>query len=173
MDLYRNHVNAESVLALCCTMATETYHHWRVFTAGIEGVCIEFELEPLAKTVAAIENVKSGPVNYRKIDELKAMSTSDLESLPFIKRLGYKDEKEWRIVAKSNHGTKEFIDIPIELSWINRIILNPWMPPPLVTNIRGIIKSLPDCSKLSVVTTGLTNSRLWKEAGKAITAPKN
>jgi hypothetical protein len=37
LELYQSHANVGSVLALCCTLATETYHHWKVFTQGIEG----------------------------------------------------------------------------------------------------------------------------------------
>src|ERR1044072_5759088 len=44
MELYRLESGAGSVLALCCTRATETYHHWRVFTDGKEGGCGGFFL---------------------------------------------------------------------------------------------------------------------------------
>jgi len=40
---YKERTNASSVLALCFAEASETYHHWRVFSSGGDGVCIEFD----------------------------------------------------------------------------------------------------------------------------------
>jgi len=168
VELYRNHIGAKSVLALCCTMATETYHHWRVFTSGMEGVCIEFQREPLQQAVNQFQNVSADAVNYLTIDELKALGLNHLHKLPFAKRPGYSDEREWRIVANVFDETKEFMDIPIELSWINRVVLNPWMPPSLVDSLRPILKGIPGARSIEIASSRLTNSKSWKEAGKAL-----
>jgi hypothetical protein len=47
MSEYRRIKQAKSVLALCFTTAPETYHHWRVFSHGGDGVCIEFDHQKL------------------------------------------------------------------------------------------------------------------------------
>lgn len=70
IELYRNRIQAKSVLALCCAMASETYHHWRVFTQGIEGVCLELERVPLSRALNAIEDVTAGKVDYLRIKDL-------------------------------------------------------------------------------------------------------
>ncbi len=171
MDLYRNHVEAQSVVALCCTMATETYHHWKIFTQGIEGVCIEFERQPLARALNALPNVTARPVEYLKIDDLKRMTADDVERIPFVKRLGYRDEREWRVVAQCPDTTAEYRDVPIDLAHINRITLNPWMPPSLADNLRAIIKGIDGCARISVVASKLTNSREWKDAGRGVFEP--
>jgi len=168
MDLYRNHIDAKSVLALCCTMATETYHHWRVFTQGTEGVCIEFERVPLSRDLDSRPDLKTGAVEYLLIDELRTHGAGGIERLPFVKRRGYRDEREWRIIAKSRDQTKEFLDVPIDLAWINRVILNPWTPPSLGDNLRSIMKSIPGCSKLKIESSSLTNSKAWKAAGLSL-----
>ncbi|WP_395622543.1 DUF2971 domain-containing protein [Sphingomonas daechungensis] len=168
MELYRNHLKAKSVLALCFTMAPETYHHWRIFTTGMEGVCLEFRRVPLQESLNETANAWAGPVDYLKIEELKAFGPNDLQKLPFVKRLGYRDEREWRIISQIADETKEFVDIPIQLEWINRIVLNPWIPPALVDNLRPILKTLIGSTSIEVASSRLTNSKAWKDAGKAL-----
>jgi hypothetical protein len=40
---YKRLKHAVAVLALCFTESDETYHHWKVFSHGKDGVCIEFD----------------------------------------------------------------------------------------------------------------------------------
>src|SRR3990167_8422654 len=58
MELFRSQANAGSVLALCCTLATETYHHWRIFTQGMEGICIEFERRSLESKLSTVNGIQ-------------------------------------------------------------------------------------------------------------------
>ena len=167
MDLYRDHIAAKSVLALCCTMAAETYHHWRIFTQGIEGVCIEFERESLSVALEK-RNIVARAVEYVLIRDLKRYGAQEIDRLPFVKRRGYSDEREWRAIAKCTDEIKEFLDVPINLTWINRLVLNPWMPPSLVDNLRSIIKKIDGCSSLKVESSRLTNSKAWKDAGRRL-----
>ena len=168
MELYRSAKNVEATLALCCTMATETYHHWRIFTQGMEGVCIEFDRLALSRSLSADTEVQFGRVKYVNVGGLEAMGTADVDQLPFLKRLGFRDEREWRVLVNCMEPAKHTYDVEIELSAIKRIILNPWLPPPLSANLRGIIRKIPGCEKLKIESSGLTNSTRWKAAGKNI-----
>lgn len=170
MDIYRNHIKANSIFALCCTMATETYHHWRVFTQGTEGVYIEFERESLSRSLNKLQGIISGPVKYLLIKDLKSLE-EDVDILPFVKRKGYKDEREWRIIAKCSTTDEDLLDIPIDLTWINRVVLNPWIPPALGNNLRSIMRGIPGCSKIKIESSRLTNSSAWKAAGQKLLAP--
>lgn len=165
MDLYRAKTSSPSVLALCCTMAKETYHHWRVFTSGIDGVSIEFHREPLERAVKQQTGFRAGPVNYMGVHALEQSTASGIEILPFVKREGYSDEREWRIIAKCDE-VREYADLPIELDWINTITFNPWMPPSLTENLRGIIHQIAPDAKIPLRASSLTNSRAWKDAGR-------
>lgn len=167
MELYKAHKKAEAVLALCCTKAAETYHHWRVFTQGIEGICIELYRDKLAASL--ISPVIEGSVDYLLVSELAALTpVVDADRLPFIKRNGFSDEREWRIITTSSEVAKQAQDVPIRLDMIRRIILNPWMPPSLANSVRKTIKSIRDCEKLKVESSRLTNSPSWKAAGKKL-----
>ena len=42
MAEYKRLKQAKTVLALCFAETAETYHHWRVFSHGADGVCLEF-----------------------------------------------------------------------------------------------------------------------------------
>lgn len=44
---YKEKKELQSVLALCFTKESETYHHWRVFSSGASGACINFNPEQL------------------------------------------------------------------------------------------------------------------------------
>jgi hypothetical protein len=51
LALYREKRNLKSLLAVCFTQTTETYHHWRVFAGGSSGVCIRFKRTKLLKAI--------------------------------------------------------------------------------------------------------------------------
>src|SRR3954469_16827194 len=71
MAEYKRHKNAETVLALCFTSQNETYHHWRGFCHGSDGVRIEFDREPLVAAFKRKRDVRSGPMNYRTIKDVR------------------------------------------------------------------------------------------------------
>src|SRR6185437_17104819 len=43
LEQYKLKRKLKTVLALCFSMAQETYHHWSVFADGSAGVCIQFK----------------------------------------------------------------------------------------------------------------------------------
>jgi hypothetical protein len=169
MELYREKSSSKSVLALCCTMASETYHHWRVFSAGIEGVCIEFRREPLEEAVRRTSGFRAGPVEYLRVKDLEALESRDFTRIPFIKRNGYSDEKEWRVIAETAE-IAEFMDFEIQIDWISSITFNPWIPPSLADNLRTVIREVCPGLKAPLRSSSLTSSRQWKEAGKRLFA---
>ena len=168
LELYRQKMGFGSVQALCCTMATETYHHWKVFTQGNEGVCIEIDRVGLERSLDLNACVQTRPVEYLKVKELEALDATDLNRLPFVKREGYGDEREWRILSHSEEQQKQTMEVPFDLNLINRIVFNPWIPDSLVENLRYIVKGLPGCKVLKIERSRLTNSARWKDAGKKI-----
>ncbi len=97
LEVYRQRVAVKSIYALCCTMGTERYHHWWIFAHGPLGICIEFRRPPLQRSLNRIANVTARPVRYIKMDELNDATGCRRKDLPFIKRIGYRDEREWRI----------------------------------------------------------------------------
>lgn len=168
MELYRSHARVGSVLALCCTLATETYHHWRVFTQGMEGICLEFERSLLENDLYDVPGIEMSKIDYLKVSDLEALSPAEAHRLPYVKREGFSDEREWRIVLTCDEDAVMAKAAPIKLPSINRILLNPWMPTALADNLRGIIRRIPGCESMKIEASRLTNSERWKSAGKAL-----
>ena len=160
--------NIPRLFASCFTQATETYHHWKVFTQGIDGVCLEFNRQALESSIRADDNLRCGPMEYMLIRELEELRFDEVDRLPFVKRRGFSDEREWRVLAEGKEPLATFYPLSFQLSAINRIILNPWMPDPLVADLRAMLKALPGLTSTTVSSSRLINSKQWKEAGRSV-----
>jgi hypothetical protein len=169
VKLYRRFISAKSVYAMCCTMSPERYHHWRVFTDkdAADGVCIEFRRKPLQAALNRMRNVRAQRVNYIPLKDLRASGPYGAEELPFIKRVGYRDEREWRILATSPDPQKALFEIPFSVNWVHRIILNPWMIERDRESARSMLKPLIR-KPARITATYLRNSAEWKRLGKAL-----
>jgi hypothetical protein len=162
MSAFKARTNAQSVLALCFAEAFETYHHWRVFSHGSDGVCIELDKGALTASLAEDRRIRYGTVTYRKIDDV-TVNGVETEDLPFVKRYPYKDEKEFRIVYVDMDEIKEFAYVPIiSLHSITRITLSPWMPKGLSDTVIETLRCLNDCRGLRVHRSTLVENERWK-----------
>ncbi|MGO9211467.1 MAG: DUF2971 domain-containing protein [Terriglobales bacterium] len=161
MNQYGDRKGAKSVLALCFSMALETYHHWRVFTHGSEGVCIEFERQTLLARLNKEEGLRASDVEYKRIEALEAERPL-VDALPFLKRLPYEDEQEFRLVYLSRSEVVEAKSFHIDLKSIRRITLSPWMPRALVTPVITTIRSIAGCPRMKVSQTRLLENERWK-----------
>ena len=161
MKQYKSKIGAKSVSALCFAQASETYHHWRVFSAGGDGVCLDFDKVKLEEMFSKEREITTKDVKYLKIDALKSSDLPVCE-LPFVKRIPYKDECEWRVVHTAKSVSKNNPNYNISLEWINGIYLSPWMPSPLVSSVKTVIKSIKGCNDLRVFQTTLLDNKKWK-----------
>lgn len=158
MEAYKRSAQLKTVLALCFAECAETYHHWKVFTSGASGVCIEFHRE---KLIAALPNsVNYSSMDYKTIGQLKPNQIK-VEDLPFIKRVGFTDEQEFRIVftsAKSDLATK---NIPVPLTAIKRIVLNPWLHEELAESVMEMFTKMAE-NDIDVTQSALIDSPSWR-----------
>jgi hypothetical protein len=159
---YARRKNLGAVLAACFARAGETYHHWKVFSHGLDGVCIEFDEDRLRASLAAHTNLSFGDVQYRKLDELRKRPPP-LDRLPFIKRHPFRDEREFRVIYDS-HDPIDFKGFAIDLDCISRIMLSPWSTKPLADAIKATIHDIHGCSRLRVYRTTLIDNESWKNA---------
>lgn len=168
VKIYRKHIDAKSVYAMCCTMSPERYHHWRIFTdkEQASGVCIEFKRAPLQAALNTLPFVRAQRVEYIPIKDLRGLGFST-EDLPFIKRVGYKDEREWRVLVTLPESQKRVFKIGFDLACVHRIILNPWLNEDDRKQVRRALKPLvPDGAHITA--TYLRNSAEWKRLGKRL-----
>lgn len=164
---YKQRNRAASVLALCFARAPETYHHWRVFSSGGDGLCVEFSETRLNEAIAKDESVTARDVVYKEINEVTATPVA-IGDLPFLKRIPYRDEQEFRLLYVSQIEKTEFYPIQIPISAISRITLSPWMAAPLAQSVKETLKELPGCSKLKVYRSTLIENERWKSAANHV-----
>lgn len=166
MSQYKKRKGLKTVLALCFSEASETYHHWRVFTSGSEGVCIEFKRDELVSAFDDVKSVHKRTVTYKLIKELKSFRPS-VAQLPFLKRQPYADEREFRLVYVDAAEEVEAKGFAIELACIERITLNPWIPKALADAVKLAIRSIDGCAKMPVYQTTLLENEQWKRSASS------
>lgn len=172
MARYKEAKKLNGLYALCTARCSETYHHWRVYTGGADGACLELRRKPLEAALRDIPEVTCGEVEYLILDKVEELTSADVERLPFVKRFGFTAEDEYRIILASNEpqAAARSIQLPVEL--IGRIYLNPWLPKSIAESVIETIKAIPGCENLSVQRSHLIDSARWKEAGDLVTGRK-
>jgi hypothetical protein len=162
MAEYKRYRKADTVLALCFAEKSETYHHWSVFSHGPDGVCIAFDKEKLLSAFEKDPRIKTGFVHYTKMNELESLRSVRIAELPFLKRAPYRDEKEFRVVYCDKKTATEFKDYQIDIGWIRRITLSPWIPKALAASVKEMLKSIDGCSGLKIARSTLVENETWK-----------
>lgn len=168
LSTYKEKKKLQSVLALCFTQESETYHHWRVFSSGSSGICVNFRASDLEGAFRRAKDVAFKEVTYLKIDELKNKRPA-VSKLPFIKRIPYKHEKEFRALWESKSSTVGALSVPFELSAITRITLSPWMHPSLRDNVVSTLKKIDGCKSIPMWRSTLIENSDWKKYGASAT----
>jgi hypothetical protein len=162
VECYRKHSKFKATLALCLTEAAQTYHHWKVFTQGTSGACLNFEKEEFLKWIADTPGLQGRSVVYKTVQQLTDGPPKRTD-LPFLKRKAYEHEKEFRLLhcsTKRRIATKSF-EIP--LSMINSIVLNPWLPKGTVSSVKKLIASIDGCATIPILRATIVENDIWRK----------
>jgi hypothetical protein len=100
-------------------------------------------------------------MKYLKINELIPEEISP-DRLPFIKRVGFKPESEFRIIYASKRAEDTTKDIPIPFDAISRIILNPWLHEELAESVIDMFERMAGSNELNIVQSSLIDSPRWR-----------
>lgn len=194
LGLYRREKGLRSLFALCLTTVSERYHLWQVFgpersphpesvgkylhrTGSYSdksplakiGVRIRFDRKALIQAIEHQHGVQYGRVEYKSIEALKSLSQKTqhdpVSKLPFLKRYGFQDEREYRIIYSSKDA---FVskDLSIQLSCINRIVISHRASRRLFEDSKEQLRLIDGCETLRILHSRLTDSRTWKRAGE-------
>ena len=131
-----------------------------MFLHGTDGVRTEFDTEKLLSTFARDPQTRSGSMTRSKIDDNKRLKSFDIERLPFLKWAPYEDE--FRVVYVDKVSTLEVKDYPIELSWIRRITLSPWINKALFKSVKETLHSIRGCSNIQISRSTLFENEQWR-----------
>lgn len=171
MGLYKEQRELTSLLAICCSMQSETYHHWRVFSQGSAGVCVSFDRSALVKVLSEGSSaVRCGPVKYLKLDESRKKGSHRRDMLPFLKHFPFGDEREFRFIWESKTQRVRSKDVRIPLSCIDRIYLSPWMPESVAESVRQTLKEIKGVEDLRITRSTLIRNDQWQAYGDRIIA---
>ena len=165
LQLYREKLDRKTVLALCFALGPETYHHWSVFAGGAGGICVQFDRESLIAALKAHTGVRTRKVKYLLLTESRKRRLKVAE-LPFLKRSAYQHENEFRVIYESKKRSLKSLDVAFPLSCVSRITLSPWLPLALSDHVKGILREIPSCAKLSIARSTLISNQEWKNLGE-------
>lgn len=167
IQTYKTNHGLKSVLAACFTGTRETFHHWKIFAPGAGGMCVVFRRELLEECLDAQPQMRYGLAKYQKLAAGEIENTTKLD-LPFLKRIGYRDEQEYRVIWQSDSEKVDLVEVPIAPACIEKIILNPWLPRNLAKAVREVVqrevKRQGFSHTIKVEQSHLVESLVWKKA---------
>ena len=163
IEIYKAKTGTAGVVALCLAEASETFHHWRIFTGGDSGVCIEFDKDAFVELFPDGSNFRHGPVRYMKMRDLQKATNIGLSDLPFLKRRGFSAEKEYRVIGTTN-AEVDTLSVPVDLAIVRKVTFSPFMNPVLAKSVRKLICTIPDCASLRWGQSKLIESQSWLKA---------
>lgn len=166
MRRYKQKKRLKGVFALCLTEAIQTYHHWKVFTHGASGACIHFRADQFQEWANNTRGLSGKSVEYKTIAELRATPPSTSE-LPFLKRDAYQHEEEYRLLHESRTTASGPVAFNFPPELVERVVLNPWLPPATVKSIKEIIQSLDGWNSLSVIRATIVRNDEWRKLADA------
>ena len=164
IDEYRRKKKLKSVLAICFTMSRETFHHWKIFSNGTAGVCIEFDKERLEGSLKTKRGFIGRDVDYRTIEHVE-QKAPDISDWPFLKRHAFKAEHEFRIIFENLEPLRTK-SLSFEIEWVDKVTLSPWMPKDFEEATIALIKNIAGCELLTVHRSTLLENERWKAAVK-------
>ncbi len=167
MEKYLEKKSLKTVLALCFTAKPETFHHWKVFAGNSGGVCVRFNDKRLLACFKNKRGIRNADVTYRRINDLKKNPPS-VDELPFLKRIQYKDEAEFRIVYENKKVTSLKKDFRLDLQCIEKITLSPWLPPSVTETVKGVLRQIPGCESIKLIRTGVVEHSVWKNVANKL-----
>lgn len=171
MQLYKDAQKLKTLLAICFSQETETYHHWRVFADGPSGVCVAFRKQQLIEIVSQQRGVTTGEVEYVRINELDDNFRTVL-ALPFLKRAPFEPENEFRFVYGSKREERDALDVEIDLSTIDRIYLSPWMPESVAESVKDVLQTVAGNAQVTVTRSTLIQNDRWVQYGRRVASSK-
>lgn len=162
IEEYARQSGCSSVYALCLADCAETYHHWRVFSHGSGGACIQFKRQEFINAISNEEGLRSKEVKYKTVKDLRSAKPS-FDELPFIKRYAFRNEGEFRLFYATTTIGPQIHRISVPRTCVDRIILSPWLSDVVAKRVKETLKSIPGCSQVKIYRSSLVENEDWKK----------
>jgi hypothetical protein len=158
LEVYKAKSGFESVYVLCLTHENETIHHWNSYASGTAGCCVEFSPFKLFASLERHNDIMHGKMDYISVRDLREYPT---ESIPFLKRLPYRPEREYRIIASGSNTQTPAFDIDIDLASIRRITLSGKLPNTTFNSIKNMLYGINPNFKGKISHSTLYSNPQW------------
>ncbi len=168
IEEFKKHTGARIVRALCLTDSNETYHHWKVFSNGPDGVKIEFMKQDFISIFDKDSNILQANVDYKLLKEVGEMPFLEKNLLPFLKRKPYEGEKEYRIIYSGNDDESYFPRYDFNPNIISKITLSPWLHDSHVSILKAVLRQISGIKSLKINKSRLIDYSAWKKSIPAI-----
>lgn len=161
IEKYREKKNIKTLLAICFATRPETFHHWKVFSNGYSGVCIQFDRVKLLKAFPKSEGFRFAMIEYMLVKNVK---NPPIANWPFLKRKAFKDEGEFRIIYENKTVEELNKHVDLNLDVINKITLSPWLHSTVADSVKNLIKTISGCEHIKIKHSTLIDNNGWKRA---------
>jgi hypothetical protein len=167
--VYKRKRPKSSVLLMCLARPAETFHHWRIYggKAKRDKMCVTFQKDLLLDSLKGTPALRYNRVRYRKVETIRAIRPK-VGGLPFLKRIQFRDEREFRILWESDTSKRTQKGIPVDLRSIKTIMFSPWISKSLFQHrnvlINRILRNAGISDATDVKRSYLVDSGVWKRA---------
>ena len=159
---YCERQNLSTVSALCLAQAPETFHHWQIFAGREAGVCIVFKGDEFKLWATKQPSLIARNVEYKAITELRSGGQIKTDDLPFLKRAGFEDEQEYRLISTAVLKRGETsTELDIDLSLIDRLTFSPFIHKSLFESAKAVVKGIEGCKNLRCSHSQLISNKQW------------
>ncbi len=158
---YKRRKALKSLVVTCFTTKAEQYHHWKSFADGTDGVCIQFHGKALIDHVARQSGFRCGLVAYKRNNTADDWNPKTSE-IPFLKRLAYRDEGEYRILFEDKESVLEIKDLTIDLDCVSRIVISPRLAKGLFQAVKDQLASISTAPRIPIQQSSILDSALWR-----------
>jgi hypothetical protein len=158
---YKRRKALKTLVVSCFTTKAEQYHHWKSFADGTDGVCIQFHGKALIDQLARRAGFRCGLVVYKRNNTSDGWSPKTSE-IPFLKRLAYRDEGEYRILFEDKEDLVEIKELPLDLNCVSRITISPRLAKGLFQAVKEQLSSISSEPRIPIVQSSILDSALWR-----------
>lgn len=157
---YQRIVGLVGLGVLCMTSEPDTYHHWKLYAHGQEGIALVFDRKKMREWARTHRGTRLQSIRYVRMQDLKDLDVS-LTRLPYLKRWGYRSEREWRLLYEADVSSQLF-KLPFPSEALSRIVINPWANIDEYAEMKDEYESILDRRVVRVTRTELVNSQTWR-----------
>lgn len=169
MEAYREKSGYKKIYAACFSHVGEAYHHWEVFARHNEGVCIEIFRDELISSLSEKDGYVFRDVEYYNLTQLSKMHSILDVDLPFMKGDGYRPEQEFRLIYGDRNGRFPVHHLVCPRKFVNRIIINPWIPHGLVPAVKDALRSAIGAREPRIEVSSFIDNEQWAKAVNNVT----